>query len=1048
MALSEQNIDVPLSVVDQKLPKTGGMVGTLSRLLDCQVTKYQGAPGAPPNLVRVDKRDAFATLSDVVRDSATGAVIGGATLDNQTLLTEFANQALLVSNDKTHVYSGITQAWQRHDYQLPTHALKQGFVHTSNSVASTPDTAQIQGVTCHTWNTVAWFDTGGGTPQELPGVYFRIVDFNGVVLRADTLLSTTDTRIKVVSDGSHFWIFSEKGDGTGSFTITLLDTHGVTVATATTACTYTSGSYWDVVAASWGPTLAQATGVNTQFTKYGWSGTTITQTSVVDNSIAGGAKLGWLTNLADPTNAYLATSEHVGANNNTIHAYRIPAALTQNHAYAVATGVVDEVANLTGYVVNATGDIVVAYSVINPTGTNYLTNNMHSASVTFAGVTTALQTAYMNLASRAFKLGQSYYAICYYPSNAAQVSATTVIPNQPTYFLVPLSSTTQRTAGRWDYGAAYCDWQTPASPFNFALASVVGAFPTGMHTALSYRAESVTTSTLIEAPTRFGHAVFTPYNRTGVVTTVGIKSYLFGDPGTAVEFNGELLLPGPGASVWSGQEFSEHGIALAFEQPTLTLQASGGGFAALTPGAYQVVVVGEWTDTNGRRVRSRPSPPTNVTVGASQYIQVAGYMNHATNKKDLLISIYSTAMVPDSGGGFVPTTLHYKITFDVLVGAAAPLYNDNLGTTWSYNHTFSAITANEILYTDKGQLENYPAPPFSRGCVWRDRVFLVGPDNALWFSSEPTEGDALWFHPAFRMVLPTNDEITSVSATTEGYLLVQCAAAQWYFPSVTFPGADGQGGSIPNAVELKFNMGCTGQALATKLGCVYASSAGGLWLVTRDLQNVWLSEPLADTLSGDVSALAIDSRQRIYAFSTPFIGVYDLVSQCWYEWRPPAPVILLSTYLGAVTFGDGTLVWQQALGSFVDSKTVAGVTTALPVLQGVKLNSLHFGGVRNFASLLEMQLVGDTYTASTVEMDLSFDDDDGVVESTTWATDPTVPFEYSYGPANQLCSAVGIELTESLAAGQVAGQGFSIEALALTVGLYQGQNRLPDNRRI
>ncbi len=558
------------------------------------------------------------------------------------------------------------------------------FVHTSNSVASIPDVACVNGVCCYTWYTVAWFDTGGAAPTELIGPYFRVVDSSGVVLRADTNISTTDTRVKVVSDGTLFWIFSEKGDGTGSFTITLVDTNGATLSTATTAVTYTSGDYWDVTAAQFGPTLAQATGTGVQFTTYAWNGSAITQTSVTDTGIAGKHKLGWLTNDVD-ANAYLATSDHIGANNNTIRAYRVPASLTSNHTYTVATTVVDEPANLTGYVVNATPDIVVAYGLIDPTDINYQVNTVFSYSVTFAGVSTALQIDHaMSLASRAFKLGQSYYAVGYYPSNVAQVSATIVIPNQPTYFLVPLSSTTQRTAGRGEYASAYADWQVHAGLNNFALASVV--VDNGhMHTALSYRAESVTTTSIIEGQS--GRSHFTPYNQTGVVTTVGVKSYTFGDPGESVEFNGEILLPGPGASVWSGQEFSEHGIALAFEQATATPTATGGGFVALTAGTYQYVVVGEWTDTNGRRVRSRPSPPATFVADGTHYAVLTGRMVNATNKKDLLISIYRTDMIDNGAGGFVPTTTHYKVTFDVKVGTNSPLFNDNLGTTCSTHHS-------------------------------------------------------------------------------------------------------------------------------------------------------------------------------------------------------------------------------------------------------------------------------------------------------------------------------------------------------------------------
>lgn len=1054
MALAEQNIDVPLSTVDQKLPKTGGLTGSFSRLIDCQVVKYQGAPGTPPNLVRADKRDAFVSLSDVVRSVDDGTVQAGALLSNQTLLEEFAGQEILVANDQTHVYSNTTAAWERHGYQLPAQALSQDYIHTSNSLATTPDVAEAEGVYCYAWVTEAAFNSGGGTPSEIAGCYFRVMDSDGVVLRSDTQLrlEPMDMRVKVVSDGQFFWIFSEQGTASGNFNVYVVDRMGVVLKTTSAVpAIYGSGGYWDITPTSFGILLAQANNGagGIEFVKFLYDPVTnnIAATAVTDTSIAGNTKIGFLTNDLD-ANAYLATSQHIGANNNTIRAYRIPATLTSNHTYNVATTVHDDVANLTGYVSDGAGTIVVAWSTIDPTAspnTEYLKNAVTAYQRNLVDAGPVLQSVLsMNLASRAFKLGQSYYAVGYYPSDLAVVSNTEELPNQPTYFLIPLSNPTQRIAGRFEYAAAYCDWQVSGSKYNFALASVVSTFPeAGVRTALSYRAESFT-SQRIQVNGDIGLRVQTQ------ATTVGVKSYTFGAAGKAVALANEILLPGPIASTWSGGDFTEHGIALAFEQPLVTLVPTTGTPPQLTPGTYQWVVVGEWTDTNGKRVRSLPSPPFTLTVPAGNTALVSGYMNHVTSKRDMLISIYRTDMVPDSGGGFVPTTIHYKVTLDAPAGSLAPLYNDNSVATWSFADTNTLITANEILYTDKGQLGCFPAPPFKRGCIWQDRVWLIGPDKALWFSSAPTEGDALWFHPGFRLVLPTNDEPMAIAAATEGYLLVLCEKTAWYVPAVTLPDSSGANGSIPAAVELKFNMGCTGEAIVTKFGCVYSSSAGGLWLITRDLQNLWLSEPLQDTLSGPITALAIDSRQRVYAASGGTLGVYDLISQCWYEWNAPGgEIALLSTFKGQLAFGDGSsLVFVQSPGNFVDSQFLAGVSTQMPYFQDMTLNSIHFGGVRNFASLLEMQLVGDTHTASTITMGLEFDDATGIVESTAWATDPAVPLAYSYGPANQLCSAVGIRLTESLAAGQVAGQGFSLEALALTVGLYQGQNRLPDNRRV
>lgn len=1039
MPLAFQPVDVPLTVVDQISPTTSGPIGRLKRLVNAQVTRFQSARlGDTPSCVRVEKREAFVTLPDAVRDSATGALITSALLDNQTLLTEFEGRALLLSNDQAHVLSTKADAWMRHDYQLPAYALSEKFIHTSNSLATTPDVAHANGVYCYTWVVASGFNAGGGTPKELPGCYFRVEDASGVVLRADTRINATDTRVKCVTDGTYFWVFSEKGDGTGNIGVNVLDANGVVVAGAAWAATYTSGDYWDVTPSPFGPLFAQGTGTGVEFSKFAFNGVSITRTAHVDTGIAGTGKLGFLTNDTPDAYAYLATVDPSPSFPNYIRAYRIPSTLTNDHAYTVATSVPDEVANITGYVLSGS-DIVVAWSYVDATGAQYLANRVQSNRVTFGGAVSNLQSVYsMNLASRAFKLGARYYAVGYYPSNLANVSATVRLPNQPTFFLIPLDSTSQRVAGRFEYAAAYADWQTPSSKYNFALSTL-----SNDRVALSYRAESFTSSTW-QVNGDISYRVQTQ------ATTVGVKAYVFGDPGEAVTYANEIVLPGAGAASWSGGEFSESGFNLALEQPAVSMLSSGGGHGALTPGTYQWVAVLEWTDTNGRRVRSRPSPPVTGTVGASQYASITGWMSHVTNKRDALISIYRTDMVPDSGGGYVPTTLHYKVTVDATVtGGDAPLYNDNTQQVWGFSDSNTGITANEILYTDKGQLENFPAPPFARGCVWRERVCVVAPDNSIWLSSAPTEGDALWWHPAIRLTLPTADPIKSIRASTEGYLLALCESSMWYFPETTLPDSSGQNGSLPSAVELHFNMGCTGQALATKLGVVFSSSAGGVWLIPRDLSApVWLSEAMADTLSDVVTSLAIDARQRIYAATFGnTLGVYDTIAGCWYEWEAPANVQRMASLGGALAFSDGGTCWQQAADTYVDALTVAGVTTQLPYYLSLALNFLHLGGVKNYKRIWEAIFTGQVSSICDVLVEVAYDDDFTVVESKTFTTSGAQLLA-RLAPKKQLCSSITFTLTEALNNGQVSGKGFALEMISLGLGLEpKGLARLPLNRR-
>ena len=177
----------------------------------------------------------------------------------------------------------------------------------------------------------------------------------------------------------------------------------------------------------------------------------------------------------------------------------ISAALALVTTYTVATVQPDEVANVTGLRRAGLAAVRlhrVVLMVIDSTAapnTNYLKNVIRTW-YQHGGGSSAFVTDLksMNLASRAFALRGRYYFIGYYPSHVAVLAGGAELPNQPTFFLCPMNNAAQVVCGRFDNGLAYADWQVSASSYNFALASVVEAFPLGMRTALSYRAESFT----------------------------------------------------------------------------------------------------------------------------------------------------------------------------------------------------------------------------------------------------------------------------------------------------------------------------------------------------------------------------------------------------------------------------------------------------------------------------------------------------------------------------------------------------------------------------
>ena len=295
---------------------------------------------------------------------------------------------------------------------------------------------------------------------------------------------------------------------------------------------------------------------------------------------------------------------------------------------------------------------------------------------------------------------------------------------------------------------------------------------------------------------------------------------------------------------------SEHGI-VAPECPNIILGANSETQPGI--GEYFYRSLGEYVTSRGKVYRSLPSAAfawSNVEAFNSS---ICGHFMNPTNKSFVRYAFYRTSYTTTAlvaGGSTVTTpptittaspvtgftSISYKITNDL-----APFYNypslDKFGAAPIYNPApatgafLDALTAEtqiagEVLYTDQGFLPRFPCPSFRSGPVWQNRAWVIGYDNALWFSGEIAEGEGEWFNPGFRIVIPTTEEITSISAM-EGFLLIGCASSWWYISAgQTLPDATGVNGVIPAPLRLPFEIGCTGFTAVVKQGCLYSARLG------------------------------------------------------------------------------------------------------------------------------------------------------------------------------------------------------------------------------
>jgi len=647
---------------------------------------------------------------------------------------------------------------------------------------------------------------------------------------------------------------------------------------------------------------------------------------------------------------------------------------------------------------------------------------------------------------------------------------TILLPNasapefQPIWFITPLDGK-QPQVGCLERGLAYADWR-------FDGQTVPNLFPLGLSSPfisdtqpsiiLPYRAKSFTAGETVTAPNGTATSIVT----TASESTIGLKRFRLDQvTGQPVEAFNELIMPGPLGGGFTSSGFHEQGINVAPEAPFLVAEDHDTSIIGVSPGAISIQVTFEWMDENGERGYSAPSPPLEFTLQEpNNGYTIGGRLPlpldsngqptisntyGVTNRAIVGISLYRTVTING-----IPSVQLYKFTNDLNVNG---LYNGT-GTgsgfafpnsyTWYYrDQSLDAAVANqESLYTSKGLLPRYPAPPFSQGDVWENRTWLVGYDKAVWVSGDKQEGDGNWFFPGWRITLSGDDPVAV--KRMEQYLVIGGTSRMWYMPAQGFPNSTGTAGSFPLAAPLPFPNGCTGHMVTSHIGTVYSSTAGGCWVVTRDLQNKWLSEPIKDQL-GPVTGIAVDQNQRIAVTDGgTVLYVYDPIPMAWYAWQMPSNVQKLSTFMGQFCYQDSNNVLQQVPGQYLD--TFSGGNH--PITPDLTLAGITFGQVRSVKRCWEMQLIGTYQGPHNINAVMTYPDDTGFAP-TTFGPAPvssSAPYLIAINPKNEEAGQYGLRVFASFEGVNTPGNSFSLEMISASVGLNRGagQYKLPAGQRV
>ena len=640
---------------------------------------------------------------------------------------------------------------------------------------------------------------------------------------------------------------------------------------------------------------------------------------------------------------------------------------------------------------------------------------------------------------------------------------------QATWFLVPLTGT-QPIAGRWEYGSAYADWRLEGDAtlgpnlYPMALSSPVVVAATGeVSLALPYRAQNVTES--IPLVSSAGQV---PFAEELTENTVGLKVFTFGTaPGQSFENTTSLMIPGPLSTAFTQSGFFEAGIGMAPEPPFLVSQsvASNPATLGLALGAtYLYQMVDEVTDENGDLIESIPSQVLTVTMsGANNVATLGGRLSfpldstgapvantYGTSTRNVTKSLYRTAIV-----GGIPTTQKYKITNDLSPNQLAPVSSLNPSGfsfpnsfTWNYVdcNPDIGLTDNQDIYTD-GELPRYAPPPFSRGIGnYLNRDWVLAYDGSLWMSAEHIDGQAVAWNPAWRWQFPATDKPKTIGVL-ENSMFVFCERTVRQIPlgGASLPTPKG-GGNLPTPITMRFPNGSkNGFALSIPNLVVYDSTAGGVWAINESLENIWLSHPVIDDLTGDVCGLALDGDQKLYIQQTnsQLVLVYDHVPGVWGGVVLPTPPVLIGSHAGSLIYQDVNVVSATTPGATADN--VNGVTYG--IAPDITFASVSFGAQRGLKMIWGVQLVGQYLGAHRVNIVISYPDDgypDQIVPPFT--PNPGTPYIIPFYLMNEEVTSFGLRIYADFVGVPTPAGSFSLELLGAEIGVEgRGLAQLKDS---
>ena len=498
--------------------------------------------------------------------------------------------------------------------------------------------------------------------------------------------------------------------------------------------------------------------------------------------------------------------------------------------------------------------------------------------------------------------------------------------------------------------------------------------------------------------------------------TQGVTSYftLYGVNSSVLDFDNKVVnqtvdmqnnlnIAGGQLKCYDGNVLVEQG----FNYPPNTVvvaQGTGSTGPFESTKTYNYVAVYSWTDIQGNVFKSAVSPQASVTCTADvTSVSVNIPPLDLTQKSDVYVELYRT-----EGNG----TVFYKTMGDDtndLDQTSKPIVNTTDGVDYLLfiDKTSDAkLIANELIYTEGGEVENVSPPSNSLIATFKNRLFLAGLENKLElkYSKIVEENTGIGFNDTFRIVMSgLGGDITALKGMDDKLIIFKRNAI--FFLSGDGPNNIGEQNTFIEPQLVSSDIGCVeaNSVVLTPQGLFFKSNKG-IYILERSLVLKYIGFPVDDFNNLNITKADIFAKDNEVRFLTSdgvclvynyFRGFWSLYS----NHRGVSSVVVGDDYYYVHVGPEGNKLYKQS-SEFDD----AGV----PVNMSVETGWINPAGPQSALRIYRMLLLGDYFSPHRLKVSVCYNYDD--TYSQTKIVDVAAQTEiYRYGDPGRRLESTGLK---------------------------------------